>query len=236
MKGGIPIICEPKKNNFKNVFKRLVYYWPAIIYIIWFSLLEKAIPDNGNYVIMHCFIDDIIPFCEYFIIPYFMWFPLMGAVFIFFLFTSDEECKYASKLIIGGMLASMAICTIIPNGQDLRPDISEIPDSFFGSMAASLYSTDTATNVCPSVHVYNSAAACIALFNCGKLRNKKYIYIKIFAVFCAVMISLSTMFLKQHSAIDVICALILAVVMYLLVYKASFILKSKEEKIKPIFK
>jgi membrane-associated phospholipid phosphatase len=217
-----------KSEQFKVILNRAVKLWPALVYIIWFYLLEKHIPNDGNYILMHCNIDDIIPFCEYFIIPYLLWFPLMVAVFLYFLFTSEKDFSYCCRLIIGGMLVALAICTIFPNGQNLRPEISQLPDNIFGNVIATLYKGDTSTNVCPSIHVYNSVAACVVIWNSDRFQNSKTM--KIISGSLALLISLSTMFLKQHSFIDVVCALLLAFIMYALVYKMPVVHVSQKEK------
>jgi membrane-associated phospholipid phosphatase len=217
-----------KSEQFKVILNRAVKLWPALVYIIWFYLLEKHIPNDGNYILMHCNIDDIIPFCEYFIIPYLLWFPLMAAVFLYFLFTSEKDFSYCCRLIIGGMLVALAICTIFPNGQNLRPEISQLPDNIFGNLIATLYKGDTSTNVCPSIHVYNSVAACVVIWNSDRFQNSKTM--KIISGSLALLISLSTMFLKQHSFIDVVCALLLAFIMYALVYKMPVVHISQKEK------
>lgn len=44
----------------------------AFIYFPWFTYLERHVTDN--YFVIHSIFDDYIPFCEYFIIPYLLWF------------------------------------------------------------------------------------------------------------------------------------------------------------------
>jgi membrane-associated phospholipid phosphatase len=126
------------------------------------------------------------------------------------------------------MLVALAICTIFPNGQNLRPEISQLPDNIFGNVIATLYKGDTSTNVCPSIHVYNSVAACVVIWNSDRFQNSKTM--KIISGSLALLISLSTMFLKQHSFIDVVCALLLAFIMYALVYKMPVVHVSQKEK------
>ena len=47
----------------------------AFIYFPWFTYLERHVTDN--YFVIHSIFDDYIPFCEYFIIPYLLWFAYM---------------------------------------------------------------------------------------------------------------------------------------------------------------
>ena len=54
----------------KYKYMILVLYFP--IYMLWFSWLERR--DLSHFTIIHCKLDDMIPFCELFAIPYFLWF------------------------------------------------------------------------------------------------------------------------------------------------------------------
>ena len=78
-----------------------------------------------------------------------------------------------------------------------------------------LYDFDTNTNVCPSIHVLGSLAVCFAGLHSRTLRGWGW---KLFFVVSTVLISLSTVFLKQHSIIDVFAALALGAVCYVLVF------------------
>ena len=74
-------------------------------------------------------------------------------------------------------------------------------------------------NVFPSIHVYNSIGCAIALIKCYDFRNS--ITMKIFASTSAILITLSTMFIKQHSVLDAVSAGILAIILYILIYKVD---------------
>ena len=70
----------------KNLLHKYRHAWIlcyAFIYIPWFVYLEKTV--TSNYHIMHVRLDDFIPFNEYFIIPYMLWFAYVaGAVLYLF--------------------------------------------------------------------------------------------------------------------------------------------------------
>lgn len=57
----------------RNKYAALFSYF--IIYLIWFGLLEVH-ADPVFYT--HCRLDDLIPFCSWFLIPYLIWFPYVG--------------------------------------------------------------------------------------------------------------------------------------------------------------
>ena len=90
------------------------------------------------------------------------------------------------------------------HGFDL-PVLSNLPKFAARSICTQLfYSFDTNTNVCPSLHVIGSVAAMFGLWDCKALQSVGW---KIAATSIAVCISLSTVFMKQHSIMDVLAAL-----------------------------
>ena len=64
----------------------------ALIYIPWFCWLEKKVNINSNFHVIHMALDDYIPFCEFFVIPYYLWFIYMAAGIIFIAFTDGKLC------------------------------------------------------------------------------------------------------------------------------------------------
>ena len=161
----------------------------------------------------------MIPFCEYFIIPYVLWFLYVVAACIYMYFKADnkEFIQFALSLIIG-MSLSLTICMIYPNGLTLRPDY--IPDNFCGKIINALYTIDTSTNVFPSIHVYNSLAVNFALLRCKALKG--HIITKTLSSILCILICLATVFLKQHSVVDVIGAIILYIVLYIFIYVIDY--------------
>ena len=88
-------------------------------------------------------------------------------------------------------------------------------DNIFTDMVKTLYITDTSTNVLPSIHVFNSLACCGAI-----LKNQRK-YKKSTDTACVVLtilIIMSTMFLKQHSVVDVVLAALMYTGCYRIIY------------------
>lgn len=171
--------------------------------------------DYPNLHIINGPLDDMIPFCEVFIIPYFLWFAYIVASCVIMVLKADNQefIRFALSLIIG-MSLCMVICMVYPNGLTLRPDT--LPDNAFGRLVAGLYSTDTPTNVFPSIHVYNSIAVHTALSKCKALKNHKGLLTG--SLILCILICMSTVFLKQHSLYDVGGAFVLMGVMYYVLY------------------
>lgn len=202
--------------SFKNLLNRYKHVWTllyGVLYLPWFFLLEKNVTTDFN--LIHVPLDDKIPFCEYFIIPYYLWFLFVAATFVYFFFYSRREYYELCGFLFTGMTIFLIICTVWPNGLNLRQDISNV-NNIFADLVKGLYKTDTSTNVFPSIHVFNTLGCFIALFKSKGLKGKHII--KTFIAILSISIILSTMFLKQHSVVDVIGGFVLALLMYLLVY------------------
>ncbi len=189
----------------------------AAFYLPWFIWLEKR--TLTQYSVIHMAVDDIIPFCEYFIVFYYIWFLYMIASIAYCVFT-DRETFYRSFFFIAtGMTLFLLISTIFPNGHHLRP--AGFPrDNIFTILTAFIYSSDTPTNIFPSIHVYNAIGAHLAISFNRKLKNNRVI--KAVSLFTCIGIILSTVFLKQHSMFDVLGALVLAIGMYPLCFHSEY--------------
>lgn len=207
------------KAFIKNKWWRAMFLCYAFIYLPWFFTLEKVIQaDHPRLTIIHCALDDKIPFIEYFIIPYDLWFLYVAVtcVFMFFIADNYEYLKFALSLVIG-MTICLFICTVFPNGLQLRPD--NIPDNFCGNLVAHLYTMDTNTNVFPSIHVYNSLVVNFALLRSKTMTHK---FIEFLSCLLCFLICLSTVFLKQHSVIDAVAGTLLFIVLHLIIYKIDY--------------
>lgn len=163
-------------------------------------------------------LDEKIPFCEYFIIPYFLWFFYIVAASIYFVCCSKdyEESKRYVLSFCAGMTVFLLVSFLYPNGQDLRPQLGRGGSAFIEAVRF-LYRIDTPTNILPSMHVYVTVMSSIALCRQETLRRRKGFSVGIWVL--GLSIILSTLFLKQHCVLDVISALGLNAVCYLLVYR-----------------
>lgn len=199
---------------------RLMFGSYLLIYLPWFFLIEKYIDENHPGVhILNNSIDNMIPLCKYFIIPYMLWFVYL-AISCFFMgykAANIEFIRFALSLIIGTSICFI-ICMIYPNGLTLRPD--NLPDDIFGKLIGIIYASDTPTNVFPSIHVYSSIVVDIAIRKCSYLKEHKAV--KAASFILCMLICLSTVFIKQHSVTDVAGAIILTAIMYIILYVVDY--------------
>lgn len=200
-------------KEFLKRYKHAGYLLYMIGYLVVFRFLEETVTTNFHEI--HIWLDDEIPFCEYFIIPYLMWFGFVALTIVYFLFQDKKGYYKLITFLFTGMTIFLFVSYIYPNGHHLRPT-EFARDNIFVDMVKMLYEVDTDTNVLPSIHVYNSIGCYIAISKCPKLRNRKWIQIGSFVL--TISIILATMLLKQHSVIDVVAGMVMARMIYEIVY------------------
>ena len=181
-------------------------------YFTGFFTLEQLITEPVY--LIHCTLDDWIPFNEWFIFAYGSWFFLIPWALITLLRRDRSNYFYLCAVMFSGMAICLLLYLLFPNGLNLRPQTIPINNPA-AWLVQTIWSMDTSTNVCPSIHVFVSATIGIAAARAGSLREHKAVRRGILTL--TILICMSTMFLKQHSAVDVVCGLILSVVLDLLV-------------------
>lgn len=202
----------------KNKHGLLMLYF--LIYLPWFGYLEKTV--TTHFHVIHVALDDYIPFCEYFIIPYFLWFAYVAWGFVYFYFKDKDEYFRLCTTLFTGMTVFLIVSTIYPNGHYLRPT-EFARDNIFVDLVKWLYATDTATNLFPSIHVYNSIMVNIAVWNSKAFHGKGFRqrFVRCGSTILSGSIVLSTVFLKQHSFFDLATGVLMAAFLYMLVYVNS---------------
>lgn len=212
--------------------ERIKRFLPALaygaFYLTSFHWLEAH---TKHYHIIYSSLDKYIPFCEFFVIPYLLWFLYIAVGGLFFIFFNDDSSEYW-KLYLNltfGMTLFLVISYLYPNGLMIRPN-SFPRDNFCTNLVKMLYQADTSTNVLPSIHVYNSLAIFFAVNDCKKLRKHKAI--RISAGILSILIVLSTMFLKQHSILDVVLGIVISYSVYLIIYRTRFKVPVKQHSVR----
>ncbi|MCI5953144.1 MAG: phosphatase PAP2 family protein [Lachnospiraceae bacterium] len=198
------------------------------IYLTWFAWLEKT--NVKNYQVIHVALDDYIPFCELFVVPYLLWFLYVAAVVVYLFFKNKQDYYKLCVFLFTGMTVFLIVSTLWPNGHHLRPAV--LPrDNIFTRLVALLWKTDTPTNLWPSIHVFNSMGAHFAVMHNRELTSAKWgRKIKIASGILSVSIILSTIFIKQHSLFDVATGILMGSLLYLVVYRKEWLLAGRPEK------
>ncbi len=170
-------------------------------YLALYFLTENLIPAE-NCRTVHCWLDDVVPFCEWFAIPYVSWyFLIIGSLGYFLLYNVDSFKKLQTYIIITQIIA-MAVYILFPNKQELRPEVFP-RENILTQMMGFIYAVDTNTGVCPSLHVAYSLG--IASTWCREKTVSRG-FKTVVTVWCLV-ICLSVAFVKQHSVVDIFAAI-----------------------------
>lgn len=203
-----------KLNDPQFSHLKLLGGW--IIYFILYFLTENLIPPE-KCTPVHIWLDDVIPFCEWFLIPYVLWYGLIAFSLGYFALYNIDSFKKLSKYIFITQMVAMAIYILFPSRQDLRPEVFP-RENFLTWCIGLIYSFDTSTGVCPSLHVaYSIGIASVWL----REKGVKVIW-KVLLVVLVILICLSTMFIKQHSATDFFAALPVCALAEILVFYNPF--------------
>ncbi len=213
-------IVDYKQFRFSNLntlqFSHLKLLWGWLGYFALYFLTENLIPAEKCHVI-HCALDDIIPFCEWFLLPYVFWYFLIAFSLGYFALYDVDSFKKLQTYIIITQVVAMVVYILYPSCQNLRP--AEFPrDNFLTDCLGYIYAFDTNTGVCPSLHcAYSIGIASVWL------RAKDVSWIsKALILIAAILICLSTMFIKQHSAVDFFAALPVCLLAEILVFKVFY--------------
>lgn len=212
-------LSKLKTDEFSHLL--LLLGWVG--YFIMYFLTENLIPAENCFPV-HSVIDDIIPFCEVFVVPYVFWYALIVFSLLYFALYDITAFKDLSKFIIITQVVAIIIYIVFPTRQDLRPNLAELSRSnIFTDIISLLYTFDTSTGVCPSLHVAYS----IGIGSVWLKKKDAGMGIKIFVAVSVILICLSTMFIKQHSAVDFFAAIPVCILAELLVFKNRYYFKRK---------
>ena len=185
-------------------YNHLLYLLGWVGYFILYFVTENFIPLENCHVIYSPLDDLLFPFCEWFVSPYVFWYFLIAFTLVYMALYNPKNFKWFMSFIIVCQVVGMAIYIIYPNRQDLRPDLATLGrENPLTQLVGLLYSADTSSNVCPSMHVAYSVGIASAWLK----EKTASVPFKILIVVCAIVISLSTAFIKQHSIVDAFVAL-----------------------------
>ena len=190
---------------------KLLLFWP--VFGALFLFVERLRP-VARYHAVHCALDDMIPLCEYFLIPYLLWFAALAGILVYTLLFDVKSFRRFMWFIILTYSAAMVIYLLYPTCQELRP-AQFLRDNVFTRFLGWFYTFDTNTNVCPSIHVLGAVAVWATAWQAKGLSTPAR---RAAVTVLAVLICLSTVFLKQHSVLDVLAALPVCAIAYALVF------------------
>lgn len=209
--------------KFKKILFDLSFMISIVISNSFYVILNNN--NRGAYKLITV-IDKIVPFINYFIIPYIIWYPfiVVGLVYLYF----RNRKNYFKSLI--SLNIGLIICYIIFYFfQTTVPRPIVIDNDIFSKLVRMIYSNDNPYNCFPSVHVITTYIVMRGLYI--SVKNK---IINLIFQFTGLLIILSTVFVKQHVVLDIISAIIIGEVVIKLVdfiNIKSIIFKRKSKEI-----
>ena len=123
---------SPHKQKIKDFYTKYRHGIPLLLYmtlfLAGFAWLEKA--NREDFYVIHMDVDDVIPFLEVFVVPYFLWFAYVSGVVVFLFLKNKQEYYRVCIFLFTGMTIFLLISALWPNGHHLRP--AEMPrDNIF---------------------------------------------------------------------------------------------------------
>lgn len=189
-----------KRNAPEFSHLKLLLFWP--LFGLLFALAERGgLPLTYHPVYVP--VDDRIPFCEYFLPFYLFWFLFLSGMVAYTLFFDIPAFRKMMWFTILAYSATMLIYFLYPTCQELRPT-EFARDNAFTRFIRWFYVFDTNTNVCPSLHVVGSFSAVVGAWYSRRFSTPGW---RAAFLLAAALICVSTVFLKQHSVVDVLAAL-----------------------------
>jgi PAP2 superfamily. len=151
---------------------------------------------KGNVYSLVTVLDQHIPFIKYFIVPYLAWYILIFVV-LAWLMKRDTDL-YISSLasICLGLILSFLVYSVF---QTIVPRPTILGQDLFSQLTRFLYRMDNPYNAFPSIHVMTAYIIFLACSN-AKSSNRK---IMLASQMLSALVILSTLFLKQHTILDV---------------------------------
>ena len=205
-------ICKLTQPAYRHLL--LLLGWPG--YFLLYFLTENLIPWESCHVI-HCALDDRIPFCEFFVIFYVGWYLLIALSLGYLLMYHIEGFKHLQTYIILVQILATVVYILYPSRQELRPEM--LPrENFLTEVMEILYQIDTPTGILPSLHVAISVGIAAAW-----LREKTvHIWVRTAIVLFCAGVCMSVAFVKQHSVLDIVAAIPVCIFAYWMTFGRKF--------------
>lgn len=188
------------QNGLTAFLRRHPETWIAVgyfaFYLLSFFALERITKPR---FIVHCPLDDLIPFCEWGIIPYCSWYLLLVGGPVFFLLKDKGDYLRLCFIMFVGMTICLALYVVLPTGLDLRQPIPR--DNLLCKAVELLRTIDTPTNVCPSIHISSTVAVGIVTVRSKLFTRRRWV--KVLMVAECLAMCWATLVLQQHSVLDV---------------------------------
>ena len=201
------LMASPLDFIKENKYSLWLLYLP--FYLAYFAMLQLRNVPEESVRIIEMPLDRMIPTVPAFFVPYgFWWLLFPGALFFFLFFGTKRDFLKLCFILFGGYTICMVVYTFWPNGLELRETLEGT--DIFSMGVLWLRSIDPPRNVCPSMHVSSTVAIDIVVRQCTYIKTGY----KNMETVIAVLICVSTVFIKQHSMVDVALGFLMSIMLW----------------------
>lgn len=196
------------KNHLKENKNRIIILFGVFIFQSLIYFITKLFQNNPVY--LNNAIDDRIPFIPSFVIFYVMWYLFLILIPLLILkYNKKVFDKYIVVSIVYAILEGI-IFILFPTTMNRQPLVVTDISTWVVDI---IYKVDTPVcNLFPSAHCAFSILFIISILDVKEVK-KEY---KILIIISSLLIILSTLFIKQHVVIDVLGALLIVPIYYIL--------------------
>lgn len=165
-------------------------------------------------------VDEAIPFIKYFALPYGVWIFYIYVCVVYF-FIRDRTSYYRAMLLYTICALTCYVIYLVFQTTVPRPEV--IGSDPFAQLVRFIYNRDLPYNCFPSIHCFSSYMV-MRLMLTSPARNRVNTTL---ISGMSLLIIASTLFVKQHVIWDVISAIALVEVYYLLIYTLPALYRSR---------
>jgi membrane-associated phospholipid phosphatase len=207
----------------------LILYWPVQLMTYGISNL---IFGGQEVLLFSSPLDLQIPFCEWFVIPYVLWFPYIIFTMVLAVMSGKKGFLHSCAIIYLSIFIPMTFCLFVPNGIpiELRPDFEALGRNNPAIwLVKFIYLVDSPPRNCmPSMHVSVSCALFFTILTNKQIPWRKWLIPCSFLL--SALICAATVLIKQHSILDVYYGVIVAVSVFAAVMIVEFFLRLRARK------
>ena len=207
----------------------LLLYWPVQLMTYGISNL---IFGSQEVLLFSSPLDLQIPFCEWFVIPYVLWFPYIIFTMVLAVMSGKKGFLHSCAIIYLSIFIPMTFCLFEPNGIpiELRPDFEALGRNNPAIwLVKFIYLVDSPPRNCmPSMHVSVSCALFFTILTNKQIPWRKWLIPCSFLL--SALICAATVLIKQHSILDVYFGVIVAVSVFAAVMIVEFFLRLRARK------
>ncbi|MFL0249460.1 phosphatase PAP2 family protein [Clostridium neuense] len=189
-------------NKGKDIKNSLFYLSFMLILPLLHIIYKFLNAPHGKIHNLSTIFDECLPFVKVFIVPYITWYVFTYIILIYIYFKNRKIYLRAVITYIVCLIISYFIFyffqTTVP-----RPEL--IGNDIFTNIIRLIYKFDKPFNCFPSIHVI-SCYIIIKSIKTLKIHKK---YTKPLIYFISMLIILSTLLIKQHVLLDILCAILL---------------------------